>query len=1195
MGNAGARRGCDKLWYAGPLEEKAVRRGVPSAARRGGKAARPRGRGAGASSASRDAVRAPIDPLWRAPAPGAGAVRGRREKLNSKGSGRAAKKFERSNRARCLRAGSAGARAPKVRGLPPRAHPHLRRPLRARRPPPPPAAPAHHRAMSHPSTPSPHAATPPSTPPTPVPPLAPLGPSDAGIADALAAWLHAVQQTPPDLPLHEAAAHAVPLCQVLHRAAPAAIAPRDFFIPAKHTGPNAARQTRYNTRRLARALLAHFAPQRPVALTPGFAARLAALADQHAAADESPTQQEIALALAEGVLCAAVHAPAKEPFINAVLTLPPHMQDALAASIGRVASSDEQSPPRERALAERALPENAAPPGLFPPSPIRSQAPLAAPAGIPPAEYKALAGERDALRRKLAGAEHTRAAAAAENESLHARLEDAGDALRALEKARDDLQKDVASKAQQLVDANVALRVARQTAEEVDMLRAQAASAEQLEASLKRASKRLEEVADMRAVSKDLEAQVSAFRENEQRMCKHTEYLETQLKSSTERAQQLAAMSDDLSSSLEDREQQIAGLKTENLDLKEKLSTANTQLTSMLVHSSHTGHGDEGTTATQSERSSDDGSGDDEQPDPAIATVAVTENGDRPQFSESVVTDHLFNEIGVRMSWDDIVECIRGVMDALREMEEGEENSQEYPISEDTGPSHDVVVNEVPSCDSTRGTRSEDADNIETRKSVLPAFAELDSRLEAASKGKGDEFDFAANECNVQEIPVVHQRSIATKNANSPHSTAAVGSNDSSYTSGYTSDGVSDGVDETVNVVEEPTAALHVESSSIARRGSLNKDNDVAAMQANGESPEPSIAAKRRSGSKLGHAVLLSATKLASSEGDHDSIPANVRKAASLTVSVLRGIPRSPSYSARALVRQARSELSALQEAMEAMRVERQNSVSIGVLVQQLQDLQEELRIARELTSKRETENNELRREVNVLLKEFDALSVEKTAVEKREDGLVQEKERLVKHLQDSLDSKDEEIKELKEDVSRTRQHVEVLRDAEVTMKEKLHAAEVVSKAQEVELARLSAKVEANEMMTTRLNAVVHSTDGLKTEMNRQRESHKQDIAEAARREKELAQEARDEAKRVAKSHAKVLEDVRATAVAAAMARSRQPEDRGLQSRKSTRFADFWRKLLHIEKVPIDYSVPPSTGTVPPARRSASRTPSRSA
>lgn len=1055
---------------------------------------------------------------------------------------------------------------------------------------------------------------------------------DQTISDALSSWVAALGFSPPSVPLSQAADHCVALCKIFSQFAPHLLSDRDFFIPSNVSTPNAGRQRRYNTRRLARSLAEwfHLRPRSPsplsddssantvpppsVQLSPHAAEGLLIFTDL--AKTEEVEAEAALLPLAEVLLCAAVHSENKEKYIKAVLTLSPDHQEALAVSIRRTSLAD-----RESAVLSpvNIIDENAMPLNMSS-SPMRSDKTFkedthAAPRGIPLADYKALAAERDNLRRKLASAESEKSKCVEEAEVLRTSLDETGATIRDLRNTVEETEAEVASKAKALNDAKVALRDAHVVAEEIDVLRARAASVEQLEASLKRASKRLEDVADMRRLNKDFEQQLEAYKENEERMRKHTEYLESQLKSSNDRAQHLAALSENMGSNVEQKESTISQLKAENKELRDKLETANGQLASMLV-STNSQNNSDNITATSSapsegryvnrvneERGTVAGNeGAIVSQRPVETTVTVENSIETYSFNEGTVSDQLFTETGVRMNWEDIVDCVRGVMDALREMDEDEDPEdtadanainervfgvQQNTVSSDTNKEHSMEVQSRQTDERLMDSESD----AESRVSIIPDFAIMDSKL-AAERVDGDEFDFAANEVNVQEIPAcdtedgaVRRRSsqLATipENREGFNTDGSEAGGESPYSSDYTSD-ISENADETINATADKSGLMVQYDLDSGEKAPMTS-RDEADITLSGH---PMIVENKRTSKLLEQSVKQIGARLGGSgvaKSGYNSLPSNVRRATSLTISVLSSMRRTPSHSeTRALVRQARAELHALQEAMEAMRLERQASASIGVLLKQLNDARDELRVAQSLAAEKETESNGIRKELNILIKEVDSLTIEKRIVEERETGILQEKERLVQLLRESLTEKEVELKEARKETLLTRKQVEALRASQSISEEKLRAAEVVSRAQEVELARLGAKVEANEAVTSRLSAVVSKTDGWKSQLGRQRESHIQDMAEAARREKQLAEEAREEARRVAKSQASVLNDVRATAAAAAMARSWDHE-RGMSLRKSTssRFGEFWRRLLHREKLNIDYTMPPSTVSIP--------------
>ena len=909
------------------------------------------------------------------------------------------------------------------------------------------------------------------------------------------------------------------------------------------------------------------------------------------------------------MLCAAVHSPKREVFIKAVLTLNALQQDALAQSIRRTTVEDLQvsvlapvTPNDENVIAA----ETNSPDVTH----EKSLDKISEPSGIPLADYKALAAERDGLRRKLAAAEFERNTAVEVAEGLKSSLEEASDKVRVLEAKEETQRAELETKSSALQESKKALRDAHNNAEEIDVLRAKAASAEQLEASLKRASKRLEEVAEMRKGKKDLEAQILAFRENEEQMAKHAEYLESQLRNSNERGQQLATLSDTLSAEIENKENELTQLKAHTAELKNKLNTTNQQLTSMMLQSTNTTSQSKGTSSKSTDNEANNKSLDAELPvsteeiagETASASDSQKEATSEPLKPESVkemVSDTLYDEIGVRMEWKDIVECVRGVMDALREMDEMEGTQhgslQEMNSRNSSHMSDSLVQGDRSVHSSSQSLRSEAyshhpdiGSDSESRMSLLPEFGELDSSLAAAHGGKGDEFDHAATHTNVQEIAldVPVQRRRSSQLATIPENREGFDANgseiydqDTSYGSGYLTEG-DEPADETVNATIS-SSQVHlpgqiVDAMNAERKSSPSDSKDMSATQPD----SPLIATDFVPTGK----EIIETQVRSTPVGRSHSLTKDLRKSASLSLSVRSGTSRTPSASetTRSLVRQAKNELSALQKAVEMMRTERQSSTSIGALVQQLDVARRDLSACQ--TSLRETEKelHGAKKELGAVLREMDSLSAQRKIEKDREAKLLDEKERLLGHLQDSLKQKDGIVASHKDEIQSGLQEIEKLRSSEKSLEEKLQAARVIERAHELEITRLTAQIEANNLLSNRLSAVMDKTDGIRDEITTQREGHLQQMAAEAKREKQLAEEARDEAKRVARNQENVLEDVRATAAAVAARKNISELELRIHSRKS-RFSDFWRRLLHREKVNIDYTMPASTTSIPVA------------
>lgn len=1074
-------------------------------------------------------------------------------------------------------------------------------------------------------------------PPLPPPSLSPpvSSPEDAQIATAISEWLAALSPASPSPSFEEQRANpSLAMCQVFSSFAPHILSERDFFTPTTAADENISRRARYNIRRLARSLSEWFTlpsseksalnnppSPPPVYLSSSVQEALHSTIDSPLS-DESQVTT-VLLILAEVLLCAAVHSSERGRFIEAVLTLSQTSQDVLAYSIRRT-TVDHNSPPQ--VLSDIALnDENLARVDVKPSKPpIRGSSPdpISAPRGVALADYKALINERDNLRKKLTASEFEKNRTVEASDALRVSLEEANDKIRDQTSRLQEIETDMAGKTKALNDANNALRDAHVSAEEVDILRAKAASAEQLQASLKRASTRLEEVAETRKNNKELEAQVSAFRESEERNTKHIEYLESQLKSSNERNEQLAALTDSLSEDLEDKEHCLETAQNENAALHAAVTAANNQLASYMIQSTHTTSHEhaksksenfaEQRDCTSSSASATQVNCQEEQ------TIIPTSQITLEQFEE-VLSNMVYGEVGMRMTWHDVKDCVIGVVDAMKEMDGNMDDpnfsssdmqrmqslrtpsnpnasDKSLPcVSNSLLASGQVRLSDrsVPSGTDTHDDRSvqsgtdthdpEVGSDVESRMSLLPSFGDLDQRL-AANAGVGDdEFDFAATHVNVEEI-VLPDKQSSQPSALPKDGAGLEGSEgesclqSSSYTSTYQSDLTAEA--ETI----KHTSPVALCEGRTADRSRSYKSVSRSANERYQDQPHSPYIASNFEGSvpnTQGQGTVSAAGNTAERKSP-SIVDGNTKVAAAMSVKSGSGFSRSTSHSetTRSLVRQARKEMSALQNAMEVMRSERQSCASVNVLVQQLDAARQELKEAQDKLRDSDSECGNLRRELNLLLKEVDTLSLQSKLEERREKSVLKEKERLIGHLKTLLKQKEEELAFIKQEVLKNLGQLEVLRESQKASEEKVRAAAIVEAAQEVEIARLTAKLTCDDVLETKLNAMVKGTDGWKNHMSMQRESHLNDIAAATKREKQLAEEARDEARRMAQTNARVLADVRASATAAAIGRSRGVEDRcGFAPRKSSRFYDFWRKLLHLEKVTIDYSMPASAST----------------
>lgn len=1074
-----------------------------------------------------------------------------------------------------------------------------------------------------------------------------FSPEESQRAEALVAWLVVLSAAKPASTFDSIAVNCVPLCTVLSHALPNLFSARDFFKETSATEPNITRHFRYNHRRLTRALatyyhvaLPHSVPSAASSsastdtlsdeepnpllledsspcLTSHSVARLIHLSD-HVVNEHHTDTVAITLFLAECVLCAATSCTNSDPFLDAVLMLPEPMQRTLAKSIDTI--SQPQSSPSSLHSNPDFMPHNLHHPPLanallpldenrpLSQSPRRmslrgdASNPASPPVAIPMADFKALVAERDSLRRKFNAVDTERAQLLEEEASWRKNVDDLKDRAVAAELTTETLQVSLAETTKSLHAHTDSVRELKTRNEELELRCLKADSAEQLERNLKSASQRLEEMAAVRQHNTDLQSQLSAFRDNEARINKHSGYLELQLTRGNDRSAHLTTLTDKLSTDLEERDSKNLDLSEEIETLQSKLNLVTAQLEANLFQSVGSSKATASTTnsfpsgnnpyvvmpalppatnpaaieTVQDNQSSAGatepaaGATDDVRAEPhSEAPAEVDVNYDAR--AKKHVSDLLLDMLGVRVGWQDIVDCMYGVLDAMRDIEKS--NSLEYQAASASLSQPELINPQYAeralqssvrmSTEDVRRLRASHEDGRRmraSRQSVLsdangrvgesgsdalshlsfvPEFDAHDKQLMAKNAG-GDEFDFAANRCNVMEIPLQGRQGVVTNNT--PLSDEF---EESSYTVTDTGDEEEESRLEHVLEPIEPMDGFTEErkSSELGIVTSRALEHEAAfIMGSGGVNPNGSFTLSSR-----GSAAV-----------------AGVRKT-SLSLAVRGNMSRSTSHSetTSVIARQTRHDLRELQRTMETMRVERNSCASVSSLVGQLETARVDLEDMQNKVSEAEAESANLRREMNLMLKELDAVSLAKKSSEESGQDVVAEKERLIEHLEDSLRVKEGELEETRDKCEESMRLVDELRESEKAALDKLDAAAVIERAHELEITKLHARVEVNDCMASRLNTVMKRTEGLTTEVSRQRDSQIQTALDVARRDKELAEQARDEAKRVAQTHASMLENMKTNVAVNAVLSQSMDERHAHTFKKSTRFHEFWKRLLH--------------------------------
>lgn len=1065
-----------------------------------------------------------------------------------------------------------------------------------------------------------------------------LSPQDTEIANALLAWLKLLSAAPSHATFEHVATNCVPLCTVFANAAPQFFSNREYFQSTGTAQPNATRHFRYNVRRLSRALATFYnlSINPPVpsstssasvssdnlsddAFTPPPAqfpedcyqsTQLASYTAEHLielAENTTINQSDIlytTLFLAECVLCAATSIEENDRFIRAVVMLPQSMQHALAHSMGRISSAPDSAPSYPDTTDNRDNTSTRAPLRLSsmqndencPNVPtdnshVHTQTRedrYSNSMSIPLVDFKAIAMERDSLRRKLASVEAERMQLIDAETLWRKNADDVTDRLRSFEAQNKSLEQCLAEKTKALNDCTDSVRGLKSKNEELELKCLKADSVEELERNLKRASKELEEMASIRQHNKDLQAQLSAFRDNETRISKHTEYLELQLSRGNERAGGLTTLTDKLSSDLEEREARNEQLVEENEGLRNKLELVTSQLERNLFQSNGSVSKTTGSTnsfpsaqiiptpvgvvpaPTQTEEDRKKPVKDQAVPTNHTAQTDVQEvdatKSDQADASfdekaKQYVSDLLLDMLGVRVGWNDIVDCMHGVLDAMRDMNQSHDIEQhgasasldnsEAVEARILDQSHNRARVSADDIQRLRGSRENvrklrtsrqslhsegnsrvagsDSDAL-SHLSFVPEFRELDDKLKAKNSGDGDEFDYAANTCNVMEIPL--GATAGTEHLSEDYS-------QESYT-------VTDSCDDDDNLdsVHSMEGKTEERKSSESRLGAPSGEERSTCGIADGRNANASFMV-------------------------HGSVGVEGARKQSMSLAVRGTVSRSTSHSetTSVIARQTRKDLRELQRRMDMMRVERKSCGSVTSLVHQLESAHAELEQMQKKVTEAEAESANLRREMNLMLKELDTISVAMKSNEERGNDIISEKERLIAHMKESSRLKEAEIQELRQQYDESRRLVEILREGEKEALDKLEANAVIERAHELEIAKLRAKLEATDSVASRLNSVMQRTEGLTSEVSRQRNSQMQTALEAARRDKELAEQARDEAKRVAQTHAHMLENMKSNVAAnAIMNQAVHLDERQPSVKKTPRFYEFWRRLLHRER-----------------------------
>lgn len=1039
--------------------------------------------------------------------------------------------------------------------------------------------------------------------------------------------------------------------------------------PPSPSAPSSPRQQRYIAVKLSRAILAFFDTAPPT--TPKLRAEVARFVRDCASDKASGTAlldtPETMVGLGEVVLCAALYSDQREAVVQAVCTLSMDVQDLLAGAVHAVLDTDEEmdadeivdeysdcQEELEEEEEEKSVLENAASnPAAFstaPPALITSNVLTenVSKRDAPCNTSNTLANENaqnqphpqeSALREKILFLEqrlreqkaNADAAAAAIDAKTTAQGEardagDAGDGLRAAL-----VQQQRAQREENAVRAGAGRR-------EKEELQEEGVGSDE---KARRTEAMFGDLRDARIRVGELEAENAALRDAETRGATQVRILESQLDASNARAETLVSLSEGLSRDLQVRETEVNAVRDENGKLAARLDEATVQITALLgaaadseskgavVDGQEVGGGEE-KEGKQEDKKEEDRNGDmneekkvevmvgcvnveGDSVGDSVAAATVPTTGSAAALDRGAVSAALHAELGVAMPWDDIVECVRGVIDAMREMDEVDAAEQQHQ-AHDFGqePSQPAAVpqhrlSSGMSASSGEGERRTLSGGVRRKIPTLQDFIEVDMHMEAAGSERDDDFDFAADQKNVTE-----------------RGGPAVPGSDLPLSGALTS--------AAVQSTSSPSPRFDGLPVLPRRRSSAPS---LPPIPEECETPSPGIKeqAEEAQSDSDGDLDDQSCSSVYSSPRDASKCPAEERNGdvprqlvdATATPPRLQTIETTRQLPARTSPKRGTPEEGSPRASGHAPEVDGEvgsgtvvgipyegsagaqpvglpvpapvgSDSAIGSLIQQLADSREELCLVQTYATAKERECSDIRKELSLLINEVDGLLAERDSREEHSSELVAEKERLVKHLQGALQSRTVELTESRAEVDLLRTETTKLGErfvdaeklvceerARLTdelftvnkkLSEEVRMHEVDSRSQQVEIARLTAQVESAEVIARKIRACVSETGDLNEETSRERFSYYQELMQTLLSEKEAAERAREETRVLARKQTEKLAEIHDSAKAAAVGREYNVDLRVTKARKSTRgVSAFLRRVGKKEAGVFDTSL----------------------
>lgn len=758
---------------------------------------------------------------------------------------------------------------------------------------------------------------------------------------------------------------------------------------------------------------------------------------------------------------------------------------------------------------------------------------------------------------------------------------------------------------------------------DLELMRAKAASADALQASLSKASARLEQAGDVRKRVDDLERENAEFRDNEDRLHNRISILESQLEASNARAESLVQLTEGLAGDLQEREFELSAKTEEVEQLNYRLNAANIQIASLLgsassrtdaISSAHDSGEDEASTSRNVPSIDRNPRTENDKDDKTLPhPVDCSKSGVGASYHESscnqnnpgnasshdcleIASADLRNKLGVIMPWDDVIDCVRGVVDAMREMDEAEAAGQHYaaqkspPLSSSHGdhqlgaPGMENRISSSENLEAPSAPRHESSMHLSTAdcgdtvpvhgdehqveamikpfssescrhscsNRILQDFIEVDMRMEASCKAGDDDFDFVADETNVAEVRFPQDCASPSRDGFAASSAPVILRQQSE-------DSASDAPERVTARYANRGHAATPESDGNRSVDSSYAKGFMSAVYASKPSSANNAPYDCRITTPAFDNLPFESSASARKSVDH----LGSRTSASRSFASIRKSLRSGEQKESA----STTHCSTLHRSYSA-RVS-----SIRLLIHQLGEARNLLDRANGNLYEKDRECAELRHELGLLIKEVDGLMAQKAVLDMHENYMLKEKERLIAHLTESLQARTSELGCAREEIERSKDELAVLDTENSSLSEEIaslnqklaesfNLQEETLRAQELDIARLGAQLEASELLARKVSECVSETESLKIMANEARRGFYQEVMDTIQLEKEIVEATRQENRQYAQFQSDKLEEIHASAQTAAAGREYEVRMQLSKSRRSTRVGAFLRRLM---------------------------------